>query len=177
MCCCKPLGDLHRAVQIDGDWAIPGRKLWTLDSVERYVVLELSVEDLGEPVYAWELPGVAGNACNGLTPTVALQLAAVVYGANLFSEPLEDLNAAWLLECLRTLVEGLALPPQLGLSTSITKCHKFMVLHHRISFRIVQRPQFSTMGFPVIIDPHSPTKVAQGFAITHGLLYLYKCSN
>eukprot|EP01018_Ginkgo_biloba_P011296 Gb_03049 [translate_table: standard] len=60
-------------------------------------------------VYAWELPGVARNACNGLTPTVALQLATVVYGANLFSEPLEDLNAAWLLECLRTLVEGLAL--------------------------------------------------------------------
>eukprot|EP01018_Ginkgo_biloba_P033607 Gb_12589 [translate_table: standard] len=59
-------------------------------------------------VYAWELPGVAGNACNGLNPTVALQLAAVVYGANLFSESLEDLNAAWLLECLRTLVEGLA---------------------------------------------------------------------
>eukprot|EP01018_Ginkgo_biloba_P005945 Gb_22598 [translate_table: standard] len=49
------------------------------------LVSELSVEDLGEPVYAWELPGVAGNACNGLTPTVALQLAAVVYGANLFS--------------------------------------------------------------------------------------------
>eukprot|EP01018_Ginkgo_biloba_P010977 Gb_21008 [translate_table: standard] len=43
-------------------------------------------------VYAWELPGVAGNACNGLTPTVALQLAAVVYGENLFSEPLEDLE-------------------------------------------------------------------------------------
>eukprot|EP01018_Ginkgo_biloba_P041223 Gb_36203 [translate_table: standard] len=43
-------------------------------------------------VYAWELPGVAGNACNGLTPTVALQLAAIVYGANLFSEPLEDLE-------------------------------------------------------------------------------------
>eukprot|EP01018_Ginkgo_biloba_P024939 Gb_00743 [translate_table: standard] len=60
-------------------------------------------------VYAWALPRVAGNACNGLTHTVALQLAAVVYGANLFSEPLEDLNAAWLLECLRTLVEGLAL--------------------------------------------------------------------
>eukprot|EP01018_Ginkgo_biloba_P011900 Gb_01868 [translate_table: standard] len=60
-------------------------------------------------VYAWELPGVAGNACNGLTPTVALQLATVVYGTNLFSELLEDLNAAWLLECLRTLVEGLAL--------------------------------------------------------------------
>eukprot|EP01018_Ginkgo_biloba_P033640 Gb_32490 [translate_table: standard] len=60
-------------------------------------------------VYAWEFPGVTGNACNGLTPTVALQLATVVYGANLFSEPLEDLNAAWLLECLRTLVEGLAL--------------------------------------------------------------------
>eukprot|EP01018_Ginkgo_biloba_P009233 Gb_31903 [translate_table: standard] len=55
-------------------------------------------------VYAWELPRVVGNACNGLTPTVALQLAAVVYGANLFSEPLEDLNAAWLLECLRTLI-------------------------------------------------------------------------
>eukprot|EP01018_Ginkgo_biloba_P035219 Gb_14293 [translate_table: standard] len=31
-------------------------------------------------VYASELPGVVGNACNGLTPTVALQLAAVVYG-------------------------------------------------------------------------------------------------
>eukprot|EP01018_Ginkgo_biloba_P000884 Gb_01712 [translate_table: standard] len=60
-------------------------------------------------VYAWELPGVAGNACNGLTPTVALQLAVVVYGANLFSVLLEDLEAAWLLECLRTLVEGLAL--------------------------------------------------------------------
>eukprot|EP01018_Ginkgo_biloba_P029314 Gb_29179 [translate_table: standard] len=45
-------------------------------------------------VYAWELPGVAGNACNDLTPTVALQLAVVVYGANLFSEPLEDLNVA-----------------------------------------------------------------------------------
>eukprot|EP01018_Ginkgo_biloba_P011026 Gb_38811 [translate_table: standard] len=59
-------------------------------------------------VYAWELPGVAGNACNGLTPTVALQLATVVYGANLFSVLLEDLEAAWLLECLRTLVEGLA---------------------------------------------------------------------
>eukprot|EP01018_Ginkgo_biloba_P031370 Gb_35481 [translate_table: standard] len=44
------------------------------------------------PGYAWELPGVAGNACNGLTPTVALQLAVVVYGANLFSEPLEDLE-------------------------------------------------------------------------------------
>eukprot|EP01018_Ginkgo_biloba_P020683 Gb_09922 [translate_table: standard] len=39
-------------------------------------------------VYAWELPGVAGNACNGLTPTVALQLAAVVYEPNLFFEPL-----------------------------------------------------------------------------------------
>eukprot|EP01018_Ginkgo_biloba_P034357 Gb_06119 [translate_table: standard] len=48
-------------------------------------------------VYAWELPGVAGNACNKLTPTVALQLAAVVYGANLFSVLLE---VAWLLECL-----------------------------------------------------------------------------
>eukprot|EP01018_Ginkgo_biloba_P020512 Gb_15460 [translate_table: standard] len=59
-------------------------------------------------VYAWEMPGVAGNSYNGLTPTVALQLAAVIYGENLFSEPLEDLNAAWLLECLRTLVEGLA---------------------------------------------------------------------
>eukprot|EP01018_Ginkgo_biloba_P036253 Gb_23060 [translate_table: standard] len=68
------------------------------------LVSELLVEDLGEPVYAWELPRVAGNACNGLTPTVALQLAAVVYGANLFSEPLEDLNAAWFLECLRTLI-------------------------------------------------------------------------
>eukprot|EP01018_Ginkgo_biloba_P020191 Gb_23072 [translate_table: standard] len=43
-------------------------------------------------VYAWELPGVVGNACNGLTPTVALQLAAVVYGANLFSILLEDLE-------------------------------------------------------------------------------------
>eukprot|EP01018_Ginkgo_biloba_P024511 Gb_05613 [translate_table: standard] len=31
-------------------------------------------------VYAWELPGVTGNACNGLTPTVAFQLAMVVYG-------------------------------------------------------------------------------------------------
>eukprot|EP01018_Ginkgo_biloba_P015586 Gb_20899 [translate_table: standard] len=29
------------------------------------LVLELSVEDLGELVYAWELPGVAGNAWNG----------------------------------------------------------------------------------------------------------------
>eukprot|EP01018_Ginkgo_biloba_P001873 Gb_09754 [translate_table: standard] len=55
-------------------------------------------------VYAWELPGVAGNACNGLTPTVALQLTVVVYGANLFSVLLEDLEAAWLLECLRTLI-------------------------------------------------------------------------
>eukprot|EP01018_Ginkgo_biloba_P018094 Gb_16050 [translate_table: standard] len=55
-------------------------------------------------VYAWELPGVAGNACNGLTPTIALQLATVVYGANLFSVLLEDLEAAWLLECLRTLI-------------------------------------------------------------------------
>eukprot|EP01018_Ginkgo_biloba_P019966 Gb_15665 [translate_table: standard] len=63
------------------------------------LVSELSVEDLGEPVYAWELPGVAGNACNGLTPTVALQLAAVVYGANIFFEPLEDLNAAWCWDC------------------------------------------------------------------------------
>eukprot|EP01018_Ginkgo_biloba_P028430 Gb_16344 [translate_table: standard] len=45
-------------------------------------------------VYAWELPGVAGNAYNGLTPTVALQLAAVVYGANLFSMLLEDLEVA-----------------------------------------------------------------------------------
>eukprot|EP01018_Ginkgo_biloba_P031651 Gb_34899 [translate_table: standard] len=43
-------------------------------------------------VYAWELPGVTGNACNGLTPTVALQLVAVVYGANLFSMLLEDLE-------------------------------------------------------------------------------------
>eukprot|EP01018_Ginkgo_biloba_P028868 Gb_20656 [translate_table: standard] len=73
------------------------------------LVSELLVEDLGELVYAWELPGVVGNSCNGLTPTVALQLVAVVYGANLFFEPLEDLNTAWLLECLRTLVEGLAL--------------------------------------------------------------------
>eukprot|EP01018_Ginkgo_biloba_P040327 Gb_25697 [translate_table: standard] len=60
-------------------------------------------------VYAWELLGVAGNACNDLTPTVALQFAVVVYGANLFSEPLEDLEVAWLLECLGTLVVGLAL--------------------------------------------------------------------
>eukprot|EP01018_Ginkgo_biloba_P015459 Gb_05596 [translate_table: standard] len=89
------------------------------------LVSELSVEDLGEPVgltmwelvYAWELPGVTGNACNGLTPTVALQLAAVVYGANLFSEPLEDLNVAWLLECLRTLVEGLAFVRVIGFVT------------------------------------------------------------
>eukprot|EP01018_Ginkgo_biloba_P038153 Gb_41405 [translate_table: standard] len=29
------------------------------------LVSELSVEDLGELVYAWELPGVAGNAWNG----------------------------------------------------------------------------------------------------------------
>eukprot|EP01018_Ginkgo_biloba_P013603 Gb_01355 [translate_table: standard] len=43
-------------------------------------------------VYAWELLGVAWNACNGLTPTVALQLAAVVYGENLFSMLLEDLE-------------------------------------------------------------------------------------
>eukprot|EP01018_Ginkgo_biloba_P030300 Gb_17297 [translate_table: standard] len=50
--------------------------------------------------YAWELLGVARNAYNGLTPTVALQLAAVIYGANLFSVLLEDLEAAWLLECL-----------------------------------------------------------------------------
>eukprot|EP01018_Ginkgo_biloba_P008967 Gb_06071 [translate_table: standard] len=28
-------------------------------------LLKLSVEDLGELVYAWELPGVAGNAWNG----------------------------------------------------------------------------------------------------------------
>eukprot|EP01018_Ginkgo_biloba_P009826 Gb_19957 [translate_table: standard] len=41
--------------------------------------------DVGQEVYAWELLGVARNACNGLTPTVALQLAAVVYGANIFS--------------------------------------------------------------------------------------------
>eukprot|EP01018_Ginkgo_biloba_P020393 Gb_28252 [translate_table: standard] len=29
------------------------------------LVSELSIEDLGEMVYAWELPGVAGNAWNG----------------------------------------------------------------------------------------------------------------
>eukprot|EP01018_Ginkgo_biloba_P036680 Gb_00582 [translate_table: standard] len=54
------------------------------------MVLRFIFADL--QVYAWELPGVAGNACNGLTPTVALQLAVVVYGANLFSMLLEDLE-------------------------------------------------------------------------------------
>eukprot|EP01018_Ginkgo_biloba_P024129 Gb_25315 [translate_table: standard] len=54
-------------------------------------------------VYAWELPRVAGNAWNGLIPTVALQLAAVAYGVNLFSEPLKDLEDCMvrLQECLR----------------------------------------------------------------------------
>eukprot|EP01018_Ginkgo_biloba_P002470 Gb_11170 [translate_table: standard] len=40
------------------------------------LVSELSVEDLGEPVYAWEMLGVVENACNGLTPTVAFGFVA-----------------------------------------------------------------------------------------------------
>eukprot|EP01018_Ginkgo_biloba_P009968 Gb_34335 [translate_table: standard] len=54
-------------------------------------------------VYAWKLPGVTGNAWNGLIFVVALQLVAVAYGVNLFSEPLEDLEGCMvkLLECLR----------------------------------------------------------------------------
>eukprot|EP01018_Ginkgo_biloba_P010839 Gb_21955 [translate_table: standard] len=44
------------------------------------LVSELSVEDLGELVYAWKLPRVVGNAWNGLIPAVALQLEAVAHG-------------------------------------------------------------------------------------------------
>eukprot|EP01018_Ginkgo_biloba_P028431 Gb_16348 [translate_table: standard] len=110
-------GGTHRRFKFfDFRYQINGASAWSLAPVwlgVRNFTVELSVEDLGEPIgltmWELELPGVAGNACNGLTPTVALQLAAVVYGANLFSVLLEDLEAAWLLECLRTLVEGLAL--------------------------------------------------------------------
>eukprot|EP01018_Ginkgo_biloba_P024801 Gb_06777 [translate_table: standard] len=44
-----------------------------------HVFSTIGIRALDLQVYAWELPGVAGNACNGLTPTVTLQLAAVVY--------------------------------------------------------------------------------------------------
>eukprot|EP01018_Ginkgo_biloba_P040869 Gb_16428 [translate_table: standard] len=63
-----------RVSKVNGDSAWPLAPVWP--GVKNFTV-ELSVEDLGEPVYAWELPGAAGNACNGLTPTVALQLATV----------------------------------------------------------------------------------------------------
>eukprot|EP01018_Ginkgo_biloba_P039640 Gb_35451 [translate_table: standard] len=65
------------------------------------LVSELSVEDLGELV-AWKLPGVAGNAWNGLIPAVALQLAAVAYGKFVFlatGRPGDCMEM--LLECLR----------------------------------------------------------------------------
>eukprot|EP01018_Ginkgo_biloba_P014041 Gb_35068 [translate_table: standard] len=43
---------------------VPGR--WPQFGLgSRIPLLKLSVEDLGEHVYAWEFPGVAGNAWNG----------------------------------------------------------------------------------------------------------------
>eukprot|EP01018_Ginkgo_biloba_P027989 Gb_15170 [translate_table: standard] len=59
--------DAIRRYQINGDSAWPLAPVWPGVRNPTFV-------------YAWELPGVAGNVCNGLTPTVALQLATIVCG-------------------------------------------------------------------------------------------------
>eukprot|EP01018_Ginkgo_biloba_P026573 Gb_02543 [translate_table: standard] len=100
---------------------VPGR--WPLFGLGSGIpLLKLSVEDLGEPVYAWALPGVAGNAWNG-EPSCSIAIGCI-WGKFIFlaiGRPRDYMEM--LLECLRNPGRRLGIVTSLQLlQTCFSQC-------------------------------------------------------